>query len=128
MKKRLLSALLAAAMLTALFALPVCALTPGEEIGQVLYTDIVAYIDGYAIRSYNINWNTYIVVEDLAAYGFDVTWIPEDGGRLVIATHAPPRPTPTRPAISPRQTPILPATPPCPISIPTSPPGLAMCR
>lgn len=85
MKKRLLSALLAAAMLTAPLTVSANALEPGEEIGQVLYTDIVAYIDGHAIRSYNINWNTYIVVEDLMAYGFDVTWIPEDGGRLVIA-------------------------------------------
>jgi len=46
----------------------------GDPIGDVLYTDIVAYIDGYAIRSYNINWNTYIVVEDLLLYGFNVVW------------------------------------------------------
>lgn len=85
MKKRLLSVILAAAMLTTPLAVPASALTPGEEIGQVLYTDIIAYIDGHAIRSYNINWNTYIVVEDLVNYGFDATWNPENGGHLVIA-------------------------------------------
>lgn len=84
MKKRLLSALLALIMLIAPLTVPAYAYQPGEEIGQVLYTDIVAYIDGHAIRSYNINWNTYIVVEDLMAYGFAVSWLPEEG-RLVIA-------------------------------------------
>ena len=55
-------------------------------MGDVLYTDIVAYIDDYAIRSYNIAGNTYIVVEDLAAYGFDVQWIAEGSGKLVVGT------------------------------------------
>ena len=85
MKKRLLSVLLLVALLIVPLATPVHAYQSGDPIGDVLYTDIVAYIDGYPIRSYNINWNTYIVVEDLMAYGFGVTWIPEDGGRLIIA-------------------------------------------
>ncbi len=59
---------------------------PGTPIGDVLYTDIVAYIDDKPIRSYNIAGNTYIVVEDLAAYGFDVQWIAEGSGKLVVGT------------------------------------------
>ena len=40
----------------------------------MLYTDIVAYINGYPIPSSNINDNTMIVVEDLLNYGFDVVY------------------------------------------------------
>lgn len=57
----------------------------GDTLGWVLYTDIVAYIDGKPIRSYNIEGNTYIVVEDLMEYGFSVTWNP-GAGRLVIGS------------------------------------------
>ncbi|MBQ8396928.1 MAG: hypothetical protein IJX53_01870 [Clostridia bacterium] len=83
MKKRILSVLLAALMLAAPTVLPASA--ADQVLGQYLYTDIVAYIDNHPIRSYNILGNTYIVVEDLMQYGFDVTW---DGvnGRLVIGT------------------------------------------
>lgn len=82
MKKRLVSVLLAALMLVTPMAVPASA--ADQVLGQYLYTDIVAYIDNYPIRSYNIKGNTYIVVEDLMQYGFGVTW---DGvnGRLVIS-------------------------------------------
>ena len=46
----------------------------GDVLGNVLYTDVTAYINGYEIPSYNIDGNTMIVAEDLANYGFDVTW------------------------------------------------------
>ena len=73
-KLRFISLILTAVMLFAA-AVPVNAAPKvGDPIGDVLYTDIVAYIDGHAIRSYNINWNTYIVVEDLLMYGFSVVW------------------------------------------------------
>jgi len=57
-------------------ALTVSAAQPkvGDKLGDVLYTDIVAYIDGYPIRSYNIGGNTYVVAEDLVDYGFNVVW------------------------------------------------------
>ncbi len=48
---------------------------PGTPIGDVLYTDIVAYIDGAPVRSYNIAGNTYIVIEDLVGFGFGVQWL-----------------------------------------------------
>lgn len=43
-------------------------------VNTVLNTDIKAYIDGYPIRSYNIDGNTCVVVEDLMEYGFDVVY------------------------------------------------------
>ena len=57
----------------------------GDVIGHVLHTDIVCYIDGHPIRSYNIGGNTWIVAEDLLSYGFEVTWL-GDERRLVIGT------------------------------------------
>ena len=46
----------------------------GDVIGDVLYSDITAYINGYAIPSSVINGKTLVVAEDLAKYGFDVKW------------------------------------------------------
>jgi len=46
----------------------------GDKLGDVLYTDIRTFIDGWYIDSYNIGGNTYVVVEDLVHYGFAVTW------------------------------------------------------
>ena len=83
MIKKFLSVLLCVLMLSAAFPVQVFAAYAGMPMGWVLYTDIVAYIDGYPIRSYNIEGNTYIVVEDLMEYGFSVTWDPY-AGRLVI--------------------------------------------
>jgi len=52
----------------------ISAASPGEPLGWVLSTDISARIDNWTIESYNINGNTYIIVEDLVEYGFDVIW------------------------------------------------------
>ena len=46
----------------------------GDVVGHALYTDIVAYVDGQPIRSYNIDGHTAIVVEDLIYHGFVVVW------------------------------------------------------
>ena len=73
--KRLLSLFLAMLMIASCLSISsFAAPKPGDAIGSVLYTDIVAYIDGFPIRSYNINGNTYIVAEDLMEYGFNVTY------------------------------------------------------
>lgn len=45
-----------------------------EVIGEVLSTDIVTFIDGSPIKSYNYNDYTYVVAEDLRNYGFAVDW------------------------------------------------------
>ncbi len=44
----------------------------GDIVGKAVNTDIIAYINGLPIPSYNINGYTGIVVEDLKKYGFDV--------------------------------------------------------
>lgn len=46
----------------------------GDVVNSTLYTDIVASINNYNIESYNIDGYTAIVAEDLAKYGFDVTY------------------------------------------------------
>ena len=42
--------------------------------GKILSTDIVAYINGIPIKSYNIDGYTGIVAEDLEKYGFNVEY------------------------------------------------------
>ncbi|MCL2816405.1 MAG: leucine-rich repeat protein [Oscillospiraceae bacterium] len=46
----------------------------GDPLGDVLYSDITAYINGHAIPTSIIHGRTLVVVEDLAKYGFDVKW------------------------------------------------------
>lgn len=62
--------LLAAFFISVLAAVPAHA----EIIGEVLTTDIAAFIDSSPIESYNYNDYTYVVAEDLRNYGFDVEW------------------------------------------------------
>lgn len=50
----------------------------GESELKVYPTDIVAFVDGQTINSYNINGWTGIVTEDLLAYGFYVRWNPDE--------------------------------------------------
>jgi hypothetical protein len=46
----------------------------GDITDYVLFTDIITYIDGLPIQSYNINGNTAVIAESLDNYGFDVLW------------------------------------------------------
>ncbi len=46
----------------------------GDTAGEVLYTDIAAYVNHYPIPSYAYDGGTVVVVEDLRNYGFDVEW------------------------------------------------------
>jgi len=46
----------------------------GEPIGVVLHTDIRVFIDAIEIEGFNINDYTYVVAEDLVAFGMDVAW------------------------------------------------------
>lgn len=63
-------------MLVAVFfsftTIPAGAVSVGSVIGYAQPTDIVATINGYQLESYNVNDLTYICVEDLRYYGFDV--------------------------------------------------------
>ncbi|NOU96781.1 hypothetical protein GC093_26695 [Paenibacillus sp. LMG 31456] len=49
----------------------------GTIIGEVLSTDIIAYVNGLPIPSMNIGGYTAVAVEDLRSYGFEVSWSPE---------------------------------------------------
>ncbi|MBE7049413.1 MAG: hypothetical protein E7394_01405 [Ruminococcaceae bacterium] len=46
----------------------------GDITGYAQPTDIIATINGYQLESYNVNGLTYICVEDLRYYGFDVSF------------------------------------------------------
>jgi len=45
-----------------------------EIIGYTTYTDVITYINHYAVPSYNFNGTTLIAVEDLRNFGFTVFW------------------------------------------------------
>lgn len=85
MIKKFLSVFVCVLVFSVMFSAQVFASYAGEPMGWVLYTEIVAYIDGYPIRSYNIDGNTFIVVEDLMEYGFSVTWDPIAGSLVIGA-------------------------------------------
>ncbi|MBR2593062.1 MAG: hypothetical protein IKD83_00360 [Firmicutes bacterium] len=44
------------------------------NLGYAKYTNIVAYINHYPIKSYNYNGKTLIAAEELKYFGFDVEW------------------------------------------------------
>jgi len=85
MKKRAISIILAIIMVLTLIPVTVTSAGPGETqvkvgdpLGDVLYSDIVAFIDGYAIPTSVKSGVTMVVVEDLMNYGFDVAWNKSD--------------------------------------------------
>ena len=90
--KQKLGFLCAVLLLSCLLAAPSFAEDAEEEVpvgtwlGGVYTTDIVTYIDGAPIASYNIGGTTVVSVSDLAGYGFQVEWDPET--RRVTVTSA----------------------------------------
>lgn len=46
----------------------------GDVIGYTTYTDIKAYINHYAIQSFNVDGYTVVVAEDLKKFGFSVEY------------------------------------------------------
>ena len=81
------SLVLTALMLSSL-ALPASAAKVGDVVGEAVHTDIVTYINGQPVESFNINWETAVIVEDLADYGFNVVWDPTPGSRQLRVTRA----------------------------------------
>ncbi len=62
-------------LLTAVFLLLSISVFAQDVIcGEVLNTNIRAYVDGLPIKSYNIDGWTGVVAEDLREYGYDVVW------------------------------------------------------
>lgn len=55
--------------------------------GEVMSTDIIAYINNTPIKSYNVQDKTFIIAEDLRRYGFDVIWNEKD--RFLTVTRIP---------------------------------------
>jgi len=50
----------------------------GDAVGNIYATDILAYIDGAVIPSYNIGGKTVVSENDLTSYGFQVVWDAEN--------------------------------------------------
>ncbi|MBQ7974722.1 MAG: hypothetical protein IJ300_03440 [Clostridia bacterium] len=73
MTKKLISLIISAASILSAVA-SVSAANVGDVIGTVYNTDIVAYINNYAIPSYAANGTSVVVAEDLRNFGFDVVW------------------------------------------------------
>lgn len=48
----------------------------GERVGEVVSTDIAAYVNGKLVHSMNIAGETAIAAEDLRERGFEVSWSP----------------------------------------------------
>ncbi len=72
--KKIISYLLTIVIVLGLLASTAEAAAVGDVIGAVYNTDIVAYINHYAVPSYAANGTSVIVAEDLANFGFDVVW------------------------------------------------------
>ncbi|NLZ35926.1 MAG: hypothetical protein GX897_00395 [Clostridiales bacterium] len=72
--KRFIALTLALLMLAGLLQVIFAAPKVGDVVDHVLHTDIVTYINGLPIRSYNIKGYTAVIVEDLSNYGFYVVW------------------------------------------------------
>lgn len=50
------------------------AVNVGDKIGTAKATNIIATINGYQLKSYNVDGYTYIVAEDLRYYGINVSF------------------------------------------------------
>jgi uncharacterized protein YkwD len=72
MKKKISCFIIALLILFA--ATPAQANNIGDVLGNVLNTNIRVFINGIEITGYNIDMCTYVVAEDLAAYGISVRW------------------------------------------------------
>jgi hypothetical protein len=78
MKRRILAILLTMVMTaTALGVIAHAQPQVGDRLGDVLNTDIRVFLNGIPIMGYNINGWTYVVAEDLPAYGKNVIWNPQ---------------------------------------------------
>lgn len=72
--KRITALLIIVFMVTALTTVAVGAYNVGDVIGYAQPTDIIATINGYQLKSYNVEGYTYIVAEDLRYYGMKVVY------------------------------------------------------
>lgn len=73
-KRKIISLVLTPVLCLTLGVPALAAPSIGDIIGNVLHSDIMAYIDGAPIQTSNIANKTMVIVEDLSNYGFGVTW------------------------------------------------------
>ena len=71
--KKIIASVLTVALLLSCFGM-VAQAKVGDWKGTALHTDIVVYINNFAVPSYAVNGQSVIVAEDLRNFGFDVTW------------------------------------------------------
>ena len=71
--KKFISLILAIVVSLSCFGM-VASAKVGDVIGTALHTDIVVYINNFAVPSYAVNGQSVIVAEDLRNFGFDVVW------------------------------------------------------
>lgn len=67
--KKILCGVLSVFLLGGSSSMQVSAYNVGDSIGKVLSTDIVTFVDGIQVPSYNINGRTAVVTQDLAKLG-----------------------------------------------------------
>lgn len=72
--KKFICGLILLVLVLSSVAVTVSAYQIGDRVGDVVYTDISAYINHYPIASYAYDGGTVIIVEDLVNYGFDVSY------------------------------------------------------
>ena len=93
MKQKLLTlgtvVLLATLMTTSALADQEEEVPVGTRLGNVYTTDIVTFIDGAPIASYNADGTTMVSVSDLANYGFQVDWDQETRTASILAVQRP---------------------------------------
>ena len=72
--KKLSLIIVIAILFTTIFTANVFAAKNGDILGNVLYTSVKTYINGYQIPVYSINDKMFIIISDLNNYGFDVKY------------------------------------------------------
>jgi len=90
-QRKIALVVLFAIIISAFSSMNLSALRVGDEIGNVLYTNVRAYIDGHRIPNYNINNNSSVILlTDLQYYGFDLAY--DSPTRTITVTYNPNKP------------------------------------
>ena len=83
--KRLVLAIMSVVLMTSVTSLA----ANGDVAGKIYSTDILAYVNGMTIESYNIGGKTAVIIEDLVQdgrnYGFEY-WYEDDKRKLTVNT------------------------------------------
>lgn len=78
--------------LTLLLLLTLCPVTGAASApSYAAYSDVTVTVNGHPLRSYSVNCQTAVAVEDLSGYGFTVRW--NGSARTIKVTRETPLPT-----------------------------------